>query len=133
MHPRPVEQKAQGLHLLQSSGQKRRVVAVGRGRDAAKRDATSVDGHRAFEASLSPVHWVLSRTFATTRSFRDAAIDGYLREVQTNDPVVGVPRNLFEGAHGPDFDPLTASTSQSGGRAGTVGYPPVGTSEHQHL
>jgi hypothetical protein len=50
---------------VESFGQKRRVVAVGRGGDESYGDAASVHRHRALGAPLAPIYWAPTGLFAT--------------------------------------------------------------------
>jgi hypothetical protein len=93
MHPCRLRQRAQDLlHAIQGPGQQWRVVTIGRGAHGSERDAIGIDGHRAFDASLPPIHRAPARPFAAARSLGDAAVYGYIR-TQSNESPGGL-RNL---------------------------------------
>src|SRR5215208_2402795 len=93
MHPCRLRQRAQDLlHAIQGPGQQWRVVTIGRGAHGSEWDAIGIDGHRAFDASLPPIHRALARPFAAARSLGGAAVYGNIR-TQSNESPGGL-RNL---------------------------------------
>jgi len=62
------------------------------GRPRIRADAIGIDAHRAFDASLPPIHRALARPFAAARSLGDAAVYGYIRTQSNESP--GRLRNL---------------------------------------
>jgi hypothetical protein len=108
-------------------------MAIGWGADDPERDALGVHSHRAFEASLPPVHRVFARPLAAARSLGDAAVYGHLERIETNSSIIGFPSELFERIHRSLLDPLVAPTTQRGGRTSLIGYSPVGAAEDKNL
>src|SRR5919107_1558326 len=108
-------------------------MAIGRGADDLERDAIGVDGHRAFDTSLPPVHRACARPLAATRSLGDAAVHGHIERIEANSSIICFPGKLFERVHRPLLDPLAAPATQRGGQTFLISYPPVGTAEDQNL
>src|SRR5215208_2939592 len=133
MYARPIGQLSQSLYGVESVGQERRVMAIGRGDDDREGDAASVHGHRALDASFSSVHRTPTRFLAAARRLGDAAVDGQVSQFEAEEAVVSFERHLPKVIHHPGFDPLVAPTAQRGRRTLLVGDPPVGASKHQNL
>jgi hypothetical protein len=89
----PLRQPSDGV---QSVAQERRVETVCGGRDDSESDALGVHGRRALDASFSAIHRALACLLTAARSFGDAAIDGHLGELKTDDPIVGFEHNLAQ-------------------------------------
>jgi hypothetical protein len=96
-------------------------------------DATGVDHRRALEALLAAIYRAFTCLLSSAWGLRYAAIDGHVREFQSDSPVVGFARYLLQSVHHSCLYPLVASASESGGRARPIGDPPVGATEDQNL
>src|SRR5919107_4199168 len=108
-------------------------MAIGRGADDLERDAIGVDGHRAFDTSLPPVHRACARPLAATRSLGDAAVHGHIERIEANSSIICFPGKLFERVHRSLLDPLVAPATQRGGRTFLIGYAPVGAAKDKNL
>ncbi len=96
-------------------------------------DAFPVHHRRALEALLPAIHRAFARLLSSAGGLRYAAIDGHVRELQADAPVVGFARHLLQIVHHSCLYPLVASAPESGGRAQPIGDPPVGATEDQNL
>jgi hypothetical protein len=91
----------------------RLVVAVGRGGNGAQRDARSVHRRGAFDASFAPVHRAFPGFLASARGLGDAPVDGYVAQLQPDETIVGIERDIPEPLHQPQLYPLITPSLRS--------------------
>lgn len=96
------------------------VATVGAGDHAPDRDAGPVDHQGAFGALFAAIDRRFAGGVPTAGRFDDAPIDGHVLQVQAHDAVVGLERGLFQPGEGAGSDPLIATITDGGRRAGRV-------------
>jgi hypothetical protein len=108
-------------------------VLVGRGRHRRQRDAAGLDGDRAFQPLFAAVQGAGPGGLAAAGRLGGAAVHRQLLQLQAEQLVIGGQHLQAESFGHPGADPLVASASQGGRRAGVVGDAAVAAAEHQHL
>jgi len=90
--------------------------------------------NRESTSGLEPLtHSSPARLLTTAGSLGYAAVHRHLGELQTDDPVVGLPDEPFQCIHGAELYPLVASAAQGSSGALLVGDPPARAAEHSDL
>ena len=92
MYSHRLWQPSQRLQGIQGGAQQWRVVAAGRGRQRPQGYAFPVHHRRALEATFAAIHRAFARFLSPAWSLRYAAIDGHIRELETDGSVVGFAR-----------------------------------------
>src|SRR4051794_23972883 len=88
-------------------------------------DPGRLDQQAAFAALFPAVDRGPVRGLAATGGLDDAAIDGDITQVESDQTVVGLQRDVLEPIEDPGLDPLITSLADRGRRARAVGGPRV--------
>ncbi len=132
MDARPLGQPSKGLdHRIEGWSQKRRVVAAVAG--AMMEPKGTPEASTAAER-LMPCFLLSTGLLPSARGLSDAAVDGHVQVIETDETVVGCECYFPQSLHRPELDPFVAALLvQRGGRASLIGDPAVGAAEDQYL
>ena len=133
MHGWPLGQRPQPTQGVQGGGQQPVVTPVGGGGDRAQWDPGAIAGQGALAAPLAAVDRTGAGDLTAAGGLGDAAVDGQVVKVETDDGVVGGQGELVEPGVDVCGDPLVAAAAQGPRRAGVVSDALVGTAEDEDL
>jgi hypothetical protein len=133
VHHRPHRQQADQAIDVQDGRQQPDVAVLGRGRQGSQRHAARLDGHRALEALLAPVHWAGAGGLAAAGALVLHPSTARWVQLQAEHPVIRHQHRQVEPLAYPGADPLIPGAAQGSCRAAGIGDPAVATAEHQDL
>jgi hypothetical protein len=110
---------------LERGREQGRIVAVGSGRDQMEGDPRLIDGGRTLEALLPPIHWGAAGFLAPAWRFGQTTIDGEIRQLQPDEPVVLLQHLAVQQLGQSGLRPLVNAPANGAIRAACRGDPLV--------